>query len=111
VLLLRDAAHDSLNMRGAFLEALADLLTSLAVVASGVIVALTGFHRADAIAALIIGAVILPRTWSLLRQGLHILMEATPEDLDLLEVRAHILAIPGVVDVHDLHAWTITSGA
>ena len=110
VWLLRGAG-DSLNMRGAFLEALADLLGSVAVVVSGVVVALTGFARADAIAALLIGAMIVPRTWSLLRQGVHILMEATPEGLDLAEVRAHILGVPGVVDVHDLHAWTITSGA
>ena len=111
VLLLREAAHDSLNMRGAFMEALADLLTSVAVVVSGVVVLATGFHRADAIAALAIGALIVPRTWSLLGQGIHVLMEATPEGLDLDEVRAHILRVRGVVDVHDLHAWTITSGA
>jgi len=111
VWLLRDSSRDSLNMRGAFLEATADLLTSLAVVVSGVVVATTGFQRADAIAALIIGALILPRTWSLLGKGIHVLMEATPEGLDLSEVRAHILGVPGVLDVHDLHAWTITSGA
>ncbi len=106
VWLLRDAARDSLNMRGAFMEAMADLLGSVAVVVSGVVVAITGFQRADSIAALIV-----PRTWALLRQGVHILMEAAPEGLDLSEVRAHILNVPGVVGVHDLHAWTITSGA
>ncbi|RLT43033.1 MAG: cation transporter [Chloroflexi bacterium] len=111
VWLLRGASKDSLNMRGAFLEAMADLLTSVAVVVSGVLIATTGFQRADSIAALAIGALIVPRTWSLLRQGVHVLMEATPEGLDLDEVRAHILGVPGVVDVHDLHAWTITSGA
>ncbi len=111
VWLLRGASHDSLNMHGAFLEAMADLLTSVAVVVSGVVIATTGFQRADSIAALAIGALIVPRTWSLLRQGVHVLMEATPEGLDLDEVRAHILGVPGVVDVHDLHAWTITSGA
>jgi len=111
VWLLRDASRDSLNMRGAFLEAMADLLTSIAVVVSGVVIALTGFQRADAIAALLIGVLIVPRTWSLLGKAVHVLMEATPEGLDLSEVRAHILRVPGVVDVHDLHAWTITSGA
>ena len=111
VWLLRDAARDSLNMRGAFMEAMADLLGSVAVVVSGVVVATTGFQRADSIAALAIAALIVPRTWALLRQGVHILMEAAPEGLDLSEVRAHILNVPGVVGVHDLHAWTITSGA
>ena len=111
VWLLRGAQRDSLNMRGAFLEAMADLLGAVAVVVSAGVIALTGFQRADAIAALVIGALIVPRTWALLRQGVHILMEAAPEGLDLAEVRAHILNVPGVVAVHDLHAWTITSGA
>ena len=111
VWLLRGAQRDSLNMRGAFLEAMADLLGAFAVVVSAVVVALTGFERADAIAALLLGALIVPRTWALLRQGVHILMEAAPEGLDLAEVRDHILQVPGVVSVHDLHAWTITSGA
>ncbi len=111
VWLLRGTAQDNLNMRGAFLEAMADLLTSVAVVVSGVVIATTGFQRADSIAALAIGALIVPRTWSLLGQALHVLMEATPEHLDLDEVRAHILGIPGVIEVHDLHAWTISSGA
>lgn len=111
VWLLRDASRDSLNMRGAFLEAMADLLTSVAVVVSGVVVALTGFQRADALAALAIGALIVPRTWSLLGKAVHVLLESTPEGLDLSEVRAHILDVPGVLEVHDLHAWTITSGA
>jgi len=110
VWLLREPGRESLNMRGAFMEALADLLGSAAVIVSGVVVALTGFEHADSIAAVLIGALIVPRTWTLLTAALHILMEAVPEHLDLAEVRTHIMNVPGVIDVHDLHAWTITSG-
>src|SRR5690606_19836341 len=70
----------------------------------------TGYARADVVASVAIGAFILPRAWSLLRDVLDVLLEATPQGIDLDAVRAHIREIAGVVDVHDLHAWTITSG-
>jgi len=100
----------SLLMRGAFLEVLGDLLGALAVLVSGVIIALTGFRAADGLASIGIGLLILPRTWSLLRDSVDILLEATPKGVDLAEVRRHIIEAPGVEDVHDLHAWTITNG-
>ncbi|GAB2728787.1 cation diffusion facilitator family transporter [Nocardioides pakistanensis] len=100
----------SLNMRGAYLEVLGDLLGSVAVVAAAVVVVATGFMAADAIASLLIAALILPRSFSLLREALDVLLEAVPRHVDLDEVRDHLTAVPGVVDVHDLHAWTITSG-
>jgi cobalt-zinc-cadmium efflux system protein len=108
--LLREAQGKSLNMRGAYLEVLGDLLGSVAVVVAAIVIALTGFIRADAIASAIIGVLILPRTWGLLREAVDVLLEATPRNIELDEVRRHILETPGVTDVHDLHAWTITSG-
>lgn len=100
----------SLNMRAAYLEVLSDLLGSVAVVVAAVVVLATGFVRADAIASLLIAGMILPRSFSLLREAVEVLLEASPRHVDLDEVRTHLAAVPGVVDVHDLHAWTITSG-
>jgi cobalt-zinc-cadmium efflux system protein len=100
----------SLNMRGAYLEVLSDLLGSVAVVAAAFVVLTTGFLRADSIATLLIAAMILPRSFALLRDAVDVLLEASPRHVDLDQVRAHLLEVPGVVDVHDLHAWTITSG-
>ena len=100
----------SLNMRGAYLEVLSDLLGSVAVVIAAVVVLATGYLRADAIASLLIAAMILPRSFTLLREAVDVLLEASPRHVDLDEVRSHLSAVPGVLDVHDLHAWTITSG-
>jgi cobalt-zinc-cadmium efflux system protein len=108
--LLRGGQRESLNVRGAYLEVLGDLLGSLAVVAAALVVLATGFERADGIASVLIGLVILPRAAMLLRQVAAVLLEATPEGVDLGAVRRHITGVPGVADVHDLHAWTITSG-
>ncbi|HEX2373373.1 MAG TPA: cation diffusion facilitator family transporter [Actinomycetota bacterium] len=108
--LLRGAQHHSLNLRGAYLEVLGDLLGSVAVLAAAAVIALTGFWAADPIASVLIGLLILPRTWRLLREAVDVLLEAAPKGVDLAEVRKHLLETPGVTDVHDLHAWTITSG-
>jgi len=111
LLALRGARDESLNVRGAYLEVLGDLVGSIAVIIAAVIIATTGYARADVIASVGIGLFILPRAWGLLRDVLDVLLEATPKGLDLDVVREHIRQTPGVVDVHDLHAWTITSGA
>ena len=108
--LLRRGQAESLNVRGAFLEVLSDLLGAAAVLVAAAVIAGTGFERADALASIIIGALILPRTVKLLRDAVDVLLEATPKHVDLNEVRDHIRETPGVLDVHDLHAWTITSG-
>jgi len=108
--LLRGPQRRSLNMRGAYLEVLGDLLGSVAVVLAALVIALTGFAVADAIASAAIGLMILPRTWKLLRDALDVLLEATPRGMRLDEVRRHLLGAEGVADIHDLHAWTITSG-
>jgi cobalt-zinc-cadmium efflux system protein len=110
LLLLRSGQRDNLNVRAAFLEVGSDALGALAVLAAAAIIATTGHRGADAVAALAVGLLILPRTWRLLREAGDVLLEATPKDVDLDEVRRHILGTPGVQAVHDLHAWTITSG-
>ncbi|MGJ9421983.1 cation diffusion facilitator family transporter [Aeromicrobium sp. CF3.5] len=110
LLLLRDGADKSLNLRGAYLEVMGDALGSVAVLVSAGIIAVTGWAEADAIASLVIAALIVPRALSLLGDVAEVLLEATPKEVDLDELRSHILGVDGVVEVHDLHVWTITSG-
>lgn len=98
------------NMRAAFLEVLNDALGSLGVIAAAVVIATTGFQQADAIASLLIVALIVPRAYLLMRETLSVLMEFTPKGLDLEEVRRHILELDHVIDVHDLHASTVATG-
>jgi cobalt-zinc-cadmium efflux system protein len=110
LLVLRPAQSKSLNMRGAYLEVFGDLVGSLAVIVAALLILITGWTPFDAIASLAIVVLIIPRAWSLLREVVDVLLEATPHGVDLDEVRQHIMRVRGVVDVHDLHAWTITSG-
>jgi len=100
----------NLNMRAAFLEVLNDALGSLGVIVAAVIMVTTGFLQADVIASLFIVALIVPRAYTLLRETLSVLMEFTPEGLDLDEVRRHIMELDHVLDVHDLHASTVATG-
>jgi cobalt-zinc-cadmium efflux system protein len=108
--LLAARREQSLNMRGAFLEVLGDTFGSAAAIAAGLVVLTTGFDRADSIASLLIAVLILPRAWSLLRDCLGVLLESAPPGLDVEAVRTHLTSAAGVTDVHDLHAWSITSG-
>jgi cobalt-zinc-cadmium efflux system protein len=108
-LLLR-GQRESLTMRGAFLDFVADALGALAVVVAAVVIWTTGFLAADPIASIAVALLILPRTWRLLGKTVNVLLEATPERVDLAEVRRHIRETEGVADYHDLHVWTITSG-
>jgi len=103
----RDA---SLNMRGAFLEVVGDLLGSVAVVVAALVVLITDQLRADPLATLLIAVLILPRALALVREAVEVLLESTPRGIDPDDIREHLLEMPGVVDVHDLHVWTITSG-
>jgi cation diffusion facilitator family transporter len=100
----------SLNLKGAYLEVLADALGSVAVIVAAVVILTTGWTPADLIASAAIGILVVPRAWHLLREALDVLLEAAPRGVDLDDVRAHILGVDGVLGVHDLHAWTITSG-
>ncbi|MDK1472018.1 cation diffusion facilitator family transporter [Streptomyces sp. 549] len=108
--LLMRGQKESLNVRGAFLEVLADALGSVAVVVAALVIMLTGWRQADPIASLAIALMIVPRTLKLAKEAVDVLLETAPRDVDLDEVRQHILEVPGVEDLHDLHVWTITSG-
>lgn len=108
--LLHGRHEGSLNMRGAYLEVFGDLVGSGLVVVAALVVLTTGFTRADPIASLVIAALVLPRSFTLLRDAVEVLLETAPAHLDLDDVRVHLEKVPGVVDVHDLHAWTLTSG-
>ncbi len=110
LMVLRGGAKTSINMRGAYLEVLGDLLGSIAVILAAVVILTTGFEKADAIASLLIAAMIVPRAVSLLRDVVSVLNQSTPPTMDVQQIRAHILGEPGVVDVHDVHVWAITPG-
>ncbi|UNX55000.1 cation diffusion facilitator family transporter [Georgenia sp. TF02-10] len=107
---LRPGRAANLNLRAAFLEVVNDALGSVAVIVSAVVIATTGWTRADAVAALVISALIVPRAVRILRESGNVLLESTPPGLDLAAVRAHILAVPHVRGVHDLHASQIATG-
>ena len=94
----------NLNLRAAFLEVVNDALGSVAVIAAAIVITTTGWTGADAVAAIVIGVLILPRALKLLRETLSVLLESTPRDLDLDEVRVHILKLEHVRAIHDLHA-------
>jgi cobalt-zinc-cadmium efflux system protein len=101
---------ESLNMRAAILHLAGDALASLGVVVAGVIIIATGWLEADPIVSLLIGVLILASSWGVLRDAVSILLEEAPRGIDAAEVGRRMAASPGVVDVHDLHIWTITSG-
>lgn len=107
--LLRPGAGESINVEGAYLEVIADLAGSVGVIAAALIMIFTGWPYADPLFAALIGLFILPRAWRLGRQALRVLVEAAPADLDIANLRRDLSAVSGVVDVHDLHVWTLTS--
>lgn len=108
--LLRPGARESINLQGAYLEVLGDLLGSLGVIAAALVIAGTGWWWVDPLVAVAIGLFILPRTWRLGRAALRILVQAAPEHLQVTAVHDRLVAVPGVAEVHDLHVWTLTSG-
>ncbi|WP_347344517.1 cation diffusion facilitator family transporter [Microbacterium sp.] len=110
LLVLQSGQKESLNVRGAYLEVLGDLLGSVAVIIAGVIILITGWNWVDQVASIVIALLIFPRAISLLKDVVNVLLEATPKNVDLEQARAHMLSVPGVKVVHDMHAWTITSG-
>jgi len=109
-LVLARANRSSLNVEGAFRHVLTDLYGFTGTLVAGILIVTTGFDRADPIASLIVVGLMVKAAWELLRDSGRVLLEAAPEDTDLEEVRAHILSVPHVHAVHDLHAWTVTSG-
>ncbi len=108
--LLRAGAKESLNVQGAYLEVLADAVGSVGVIVAALVIQFTGWQYADPIIAVAVGAMILPRTWRLGRQALRILVQAAPKGLDMATVARDLTEIDGVIDVHDVHIWTLTSG-
>jgi cobalt-zinc-cadmium efflux system protein len=106
---LARADRTSLNIEGAFQHLLTDAYAFGATFLAGIVLLLTGFERADPIASLVVVALLVRAAWGLLRAGGRVLLEAAPDDVDLDAVRAHLLKAPHVRDVHDLHAWTVTS--
>jgi cobalt-zinc-cadmium efflux system protein len=111
ILLLRPAAAGSINMRGAYLEVLGDALGSVAVILAAAVILVTGFGRADAIASLVIAAMIVPRALGLLRDVVRVFSESVPAETDVRAIREHLEGTTGVVAVHDVHVWAITSGS
>ncbi|MHA7176957.1 cation diffusion facilitator family transporter [Arthrobacter sp. Sr24] len=110
LVILSSGRNHNFNMKAAFLEVLNDALGSVAVIVAAIVIATTGWLQADAVVSLLIGALIIPRTVKLLRDTINVLMESVPKGLDLMSVREHMLALPHVLDVHDLHATLVASG-
>ena len=108
--ILHRGADESLTLHVAKLELLSDALGSVAVILAALVIQATGFALADPIASGVIALFIVPRTWNVLRQAVHILMEGAPPHLDLREIEAAMREAHGVRAVHDLHVWTLTSG-
>ena len=108
--ILRAGSKESLNMKGAYFEVLSDMLTSIGVIAAGVIMLTTGWYYADPIISAGIGLFILPRTWALLKDAVGVLIEGTPADVNIAALRESLSQIEGVAGVHDLHVWSLTSG-
>jgi cobalt-zinc-cadmium efflux system protein len=108
--LLRSGSEESLNVKGAYLEVWSDMLGSLAVIVGALVIRFTGWIWVDAVIAVAIGLWVLPRTWVLLKASLNILLEGTPEGIDVGEVSRTMLSVQGVDSVHDLHVWALTSG-
>jgi cobalt-zinc-cadmium efflux system protein len=107
---LHGSADENLNLRGAMLEVVADMLGSVGAIVAAVTIWLTGWTQVDPLVSVLIALFIVPRAWSLLWAGLNVLLEATPAHLDLGQVVASMQTVPGVAAVHDVHAWTIASG-
>lgn len=108
-LLLREGSKESLNVEGAYLEVLADTLGSVGVIVAAIVLAVTGWPYIDPIVGAGIGLFVLPRAWRLGRQALRVLVQAAPPGVSPDEVRRDLTHLDGVLDVHDLHLWTLTS--
>lgn len=108
--MLSSAAGDSLNVKGAYLEVLSDMLGSAGVILAAIIILATRWYLADPIIGAAIGLFIVPRTWTLLKDAAHILMEGVPERIDLHKLESAMRTVPGVTAIHDTHVWTLTSG-
>ncbi len=109
-LLLHRGSQSSLNVRGAYNEVVADALSSVGVIVGAAVITVTGWLWVDPLVAVAIALFVVPRTWGILSEAIHVLLEGTPREVDLEALRAAMEAVPGVEAVHDLHVWTLTSG-
>ena len=109
-LVLHPVNKDSLNVRGAYLHVLSDLLASVGTIVAAVVIAFTGWLYADPLASLLTTALIVRGAWQLVRESVDVLLESAPAHIAIGDVRAALQGIPGVESVHDLHVWTVTSG-
>jgi cobalt-zinc-cadmium efflux system protein len=107
---LHRGAGESLNIRAAYLEVLTDALGSVATIVAALVMLTTGWYHADPLFSALIGLVILPRTWALMNQAVHVLLEGTPAHISIPAVEQALLDTEGVASVHDLHVWSLTSG-
>lgn len=107
---LAGGSDESLNMKGAYLEVLADMLGSAGVILAAILIFVTKIPQVDPILAVLIGLWVLPRTWNLLSESMHVLLEGVPAGIDMQKVQSDLEAIPGVRSVHDLHVWSVTTG-
>ena len=108
--ILKSGSEESINIKGAFLEVVADMLSSIAVIIAGIIILSTGWLLIDPIISALIGLFILPRTFGLLKESFDILLEGVPKDVNYDTVEKYISKNPGVDSIHDLHIWSLTSG-
>ncbi|MBI1275024.1 cation diffusion facilitator family transporter [bacterium] len=102
--------HDNLNLKAAYAEVMADMLGSAAVILAAIIIKLTGWQQVDPVMAVLIGLWVLPRTWALLSESVHILLDGVPSGMEMQSLMDDLKTLPGVEDVHELHVWAITSG-
>ncbi|BCF80620.1 MULTISPECIES: cation diffusion facilitator family transporter [Rhodococcus] len=109
-LMLRSGAKESINIRGAYLEVMADMVGSIGVLVSGLVTLAFGWRYADPVIGVAIGLFVLPRAFNLGRHAVRILLQQAPDRIDVTSIIEKINALPGVVDAHDLHVWTLTSG-
>lgn len=108
--LLSAASDESLNVKGAYLEVWSDMLGSIGVILAAVVIMFTGWAWVDSVVAAAIGFWVLPRTWTLLKESMNVLLQGVPDGIDIDAVEQAICAVPGVKEVHDLHVWALTSG-
>jgi cobalt-zinc-cadmium efflux system protein len=107
---LRSGQDESLNVKGAYLEVWADMIGSIGVILGAELIKFTGWTWVDSAVAILIGLWVVPRTVTLLKSSVNVLLEGVPEEVDLAKVKAALLGVPGVKSLHDLHVWSVTSG-
>ncbi|ELQ17905.1 cobalt/zinc/cadmium resistance protein CzcD [Pseudomonas fluorescens BRIP34879] len=108
--LLSSASDESLNVKGAYLEVWSDMLGSIGVIIAALVIMFTGWGWVDSVVAAAIGFWVLPRTWTLLKESMNVLLQGVPHGIDIDQVEQGIRRVPGVEDLHDLHIWALTSG-